>query len=85
MERRTRSQKKLAQRLDLNYFKKSFPIPRWRRILSLALVVVGLAWLAYDGFAGGYPSPSQLPLALETIFSGWADLGSSGQTATQNF
>ena len=53
MERRTRTQKKLAQRLDLNYFKKTFPIPRWRRILSIALTAVGLGWLAWSGFGGG--------------------------------
>jgi hypothetical protein len=49
MARRTRTTKTLAQRIDLSYFKKLYPIPRWRRILSLGLATLGLVWL---GFAG---------------------------------
>jgi len=45
MAGRTRTTKKLAQRIDLNYFKRLYPIPRWRRILSIALVALGLVWL----------------------------------------
>jgi hypothetical protein len=52
MARRTRSTKKLAQRIDLNYFKRLYPIPRWRRILSVALTALGVAWLAWAGLAG---------------------------------
>jgi hypothetical protein len=47
MAGRTRTQKKLAQRIDLNYFKRLYPIPRWRRILSAVLVLLGLAWLLW--------------------------------------
>lgn len=47
MAGRTRTTKKLAQRIDLNYFKRLYPIPRWRRILSVALVALGLAWLLW--------------------------------------
>jgi hypothetical protein len=45
MAGRTRTTKKLAQRIDLNYFKRLYPIPRWRRILSIAAVALGLVWL----------------------------------------
>ena len=34
MAGRTRTQKKLAQRINLDYFKTLHGIPRWRRILS---------------------------------------------------
>ncbi len=47
MAGRTRTQKKLAQRIDLNYFKRLYPIPRWRRILSFVLIALGLAWLLW--------------------------------------
>ena len=49
MAGRSRGTKKLAQRIDLNYFKRLYPIPRWRRIFSLALVVCGIAWLGWSG------------------------------------
>lgn len=42
---RTRSTKKLSQRIDREYFKRLHPIPRWRRILSLAATGIGLAWI----------------------------------------
>ena len=42
---RTRSTKSLSQRIDREYFKRLYPIPRWRRILSLAVTGVGLAWI----------------------------------------
>src|SRR5438132_515670 len=47
MAGRTRTTKKLAQRIDLNYFKRLYPIPRWRRILSVILVALGLVWLLW--------------------------------------
>ena len=47
MAGRTRTTKKLAQRINLNYFKTLHGIPRWRRILSGVFVVVGLG-----GWAG---------------------------------
>lgn len=42
---RTRSTKKLSQRIDREYFKRLYPIPRWRRTLSLVATGVGLAWV----------------------------------------
>lgn len=52
MPGRTRTTKKLAQRIDLNYFKQLYPIPRWRRILSIALTGLGLLWLGWEGLSG---------------------------------
>jgi len=52
MAGRTRTNKKLAQRINLDYFKTLFGIPRWRRILSGVLVIVGLAWLGWYALAG---------------------------------
>lgn len=43
---RSRSTKSLSQRIDREYFKRSFPIPRWRRILSIAITVLALVWVA---------------------------------------
>jgi len=46
---RTRTTKKLAQRINLNYFKRSSPLRRWRTWLVVgipALAVVWLVWLA---------------------------------------
>lgn len=42
---RIRNTKKLGQRVDRTYLRKLYPIPRWRRILTLLFVVAGLAWL----------------------------------------
>jgi hypothetical protein len=52
MGRVSRSTKKLAQRIDLNYFKRLYPIPRWRRILSFGCVAAGLVWLGWGALAG---------------------------------
>ncbi|MBI3665834.1 MAG: hypothetical protein HY236_06350 [Acidobacteria bacterium] len=52
MPGRTRTTKKLAQRIQLDYFKRLYPLPRWRRILSIGLVALGLVWLGWEGLAG---------------------------------
>jgi hypothetical protein len=56
MAGRTRTTKKLAQRINLDYFKTVRGIPRWRRILSVALTVAGVAWLGWQGLRGS-PKP----------------------------
>ncbi|MBS1840538.1 MAG: hypothetical protein JSS69_04160 [Acidobacteria bacterium] len=43
---RTRTTKKLAQRIDLNYFKRPTPLKRAKLWLSLALPLVALIWIA---------------------------------------
>jgi hypothetical protein len=43
---RTRTTKKLAQRIDLNYFKRPTPLKRAKFWLSLLLPLVALVWIA---------------------------------------
>jgi hypothetical protein len=43
---RTRTTKKLAQRIDLNYFKRPTPLKRAKFWLSLALLLLALFWIA---------------------------------------
>ena len=42
---RIRTTKNLGQRVDRTYLKRLYPIPLWRRILTLAGVLVALLWL----------------------------------------
>ena len=51
MAGRTRTTKKLAQRLNREYFKNLFPIPRWRRYLSYGLIGLGVLWLGWHAVA----------------------------------
>ncbi|HKY20284.1 MAG TPA: hypothetical protein VJM31_03605 [Vicinamibacterales bacterium] len=48
---RTRTAKALAQRIDLNYFKRPHPFRRWKLGLSIAVPAAALLWLA--GIAAG--------------------------------
>ena len=48
---RTRTTKKLAQRIDLNYFKRPTPFKRAKVLLSIAVPLVALGWLAWHGLA----------------------------------
>jgi hypothetical protein len=63
MAGRTRTTKKLAQRIDLNYFKRAYPIPRWKRILTIAASGAGVAWLAWAGLTGKQSAFNAGPLA----------------------
>ncbi len=56
MAGRIRTTKKLAQRINLDYFKTLHGIPRWRRILSGVFVIAGLGWLGWYALAGS-PKP----------------------------
>jgi hypothetical protein len=47
---RTRTTKKLAQRIDLNYFKRSTPLKRAKLWLSLLLPVLAIMWISWHGF-----------------------------------
>jgi len=53
MLRRTRTTKKLAKRIDLQYFAQPHPLRRWRFWLSVAVPVIALGWFvtqrAQDG------------------------------------
>jgi hypothetical protein len=49
--RTPRTTKTIAQRIDLHYFKRPHPLRRWRFVLSLALPLLALVWLAGYGLA----------------------------------
>lgn len=49
---RTRTTKELAQRIDLNYFKRPTPFKRVKVWLSVLVPLVALSWIAWRGFAG---------------------------------
>ena len=51
---RTRTTKKLAQRIDLNYFKRPTPLKRAKLGLSLALPLFALLWIIGRGFFGDH-------------------------------
>lgn len=63
MAGRTRTTKKLAQRINLDYFKTLHGIPRWRRILSGVFALLGLAWLGWYAVAGNAKPYNAGPLA----------------------
>lgn len=46
---RTRTTKKLAQRIDLDYFKRTSPLRRWRLLLSIAAPVLAILCVAWFG------------------------------------
>jgi hypothetical protein len=48
---RTRTTKKLAQRIDLNYFKRPTTLKRAKFWLSVGLPAFALIWIAWHGFA----------------------------------
>lgn len=49
---RTRTTKKLAQRIDLDYFKRSSPLRRWRFLFSVAAPVIAILWIGWYGIRG---------------------------------
>jgi hypothetical protein len=51
---RTRTTKKLAQRIDLNYFKRPTPLKRAKFWLSLLLPLLALVWIGWRGFSGDH-------------------------------
>ena len=52
MPRAKLTTKKLAQRIDLNYFKRPHPLRRWRAILSIAVPAVALLFVARAALRG---------------------------------
>ena len=63
MPGRIRTTKKLAQRINLDYFKTLRGIPRLRRILSGGFVILGLGWLGWHAVAGSPKPYNAGPLA----------------------
>lgn len=66
---RTRTAKKLAQRIDLSYFKRSHPLRRWRTILSIVAPVIGLLWLGGMAVAGSKAPYSSGPVSSAHAFA----------------
>ena len=67
---RIRTTKKLAQRIDRTYFKRLFPIPLWRRILTVALIAVGVGWLGISALGHNQSPYSSGPLSHSHAFLG---------------
>jgi hypothetical protein len=63
MLRRTRTTKKLARRIDLQYFKHSHPLRRWRFWLSVAVPVLALGWILTQRAQGGQKAYASGPLS----------------------
>jgi len=53
MLRRTRTTKKLAKRIDLQYFAHPHPFRRWRFWLSLSIPAIALGWFITQRAQGG--------------------------------
>lgn len=66
---RIRTAKKLAQRIDLSYFKRPHPLRRWRTLLSIAAPFVGLVWLGSMAAAGNRAPYSSGPLTSAHAFA----------------
>jgi hypothetical protein len=63
MLRRTRTTKKLAKRIDLQYFAHPHPFRRWRFWLSVAVPLIALGWFALQRAQGGQKVYSSGPLS----------------------
>lgn len=70
MAGRTRTTKKLAQRINRNYFKDRFPLTRWRQYLSIALTAAGLVWLGSQAVANREVPYSSGPISETHAFIG---------------
>lgn len=66
---RTRTAKKLAQRIDLHYFKRAHPLRRWRTILSIAAPALALLWLGGMAIAGSRAAYSSGPVSFSHAFA----------------
>jgi len=63
MLRRTRTTKKLARRIDLQYFARPHPFRRWRFWLSVTIPALAVGWLLTQRVQGGQKAYSSGPLA----------------------
>ena len=70
MAGRTRTTKKLAQRINRDYFKNRFALARWRHYLSFALTAAGLVWLGSQAAANRQKPYSSGPIAVSHAFIG---------------
>src|ERR1700720_1686119 len=70
MLRRTRTTKKLAKRIDLQYFAHPHPFRRWRFWLSVAVPAIALGWFITQRAQGGQKVYSSGPLShAHAVFS----------------
>jgi hypothetical protein len=70
MLRRIRTTKKLARRIDLQYFKRPHALRRWRFWLSVAVPILALGWLLTQRAQGGQKAYSSGPLsASHAVFT----------------
>ena len=60
---RVRTTKALAQRIDLNYFKRAIPLRRWRFWLCLLLPLISFVWIGWKLVARDYQPYSSGPLS----------------------
>jgi predicted CXXCH cytochrome family protein len=65
---RTRTTKKLARRIDLNYFKTPSGLRRTRFLFAVALPIAGLLWLAGMATAGSRAPYSSGPVSTTHAF-----------------
>jgi predicted CXXCH cytochrome family protein len=63
MLRRTRTTKKLAKRIDLQYFAHAHPFRQWRFWLSIAVPAIALTWFVLQRAQGGQKVYSAGPLS----------------------
>ncbi len=63
MEIRKRSQKAVARRHDLNYFKKGSPIRHWQWKLAAGAIAIGLVWVAVVSLSHGRELLSKGPIS----------------------
>jgi hypothetical protein len=62
MAGRIRNTKALAQRIEREYFKRTYGIPRWRLNLTLLLVAAGAGWAAWRVLAHDHTAFSSGPV-----------------------
>ncbi|MGC2333693.1 MAG: hypothetical protein WA581_19735 [Candidatus Acidiferrales bacterium] len=89
MPREKRTTKTVAQRIDLNYFKRPTPWRRWRFALSVALPCLAVTWLAAYGvarnnhvYSSGKMSPAHAVLTRQCSACHVSRFGFFGAIAT---
>ena len=66
---RIRTAKTLAERIDLNYFKRAHGLRRWRNILSIAIPALAVLWIAGYAAAGSRKPYSAGPVSSAHAFA----------------
>jgi hypothetical protein len=66
---RVRTAKTLAERIDLNYFKRAHGLRRWRYILSIAIPAIAVLWIAGYAAAGNRQPYSAGPVSSAHAFA----------------